>query len=267
MLTPRRSAETPSVARCETATTNPSSREVAVLAGPAEARLLDLAHEVEVFAIHLGMPVVDAGRLLAARAGDVVAALASLRAALADGGVLRPDDEAGISIDALRDLVARPAPMRQRSRLPVYARRIAEAAADLHGDVVSAVARARRRLERPGLTALRRFAKAHDELQVQLRAAAAVERLTRGLRRAELERRRRELLEATAALSGRLDERRDRLAAQRKHSAVLWRQLDADLRTSVEEVGVDLARLFDRGVGNLAPAGKTARDVCALEKA
>ena len=43
--------------------------------------------------------------------------------------------------------------------------------------------------------------------------------------------------------------------------------VDADLRTSVEEVGVDLARLFDRGVGNLAPAGKTARDVCALEKA
>ena len=263
----RRSAEVPPAIGLEVVSTDPSARDVPVLAGPAEARLLNLAHEAEVFAAHLGMPVADAGRLLGVRAGDVAAALASLRAALADGGVLRPGDEAGSSIDALRVLVSRPVPMRQRSRLPAYARRIAEAATDLHGDVVSAVARAQRRLERPGLLALRRFAKAHDELQVQLRAASAVERLTRGLRGAELDRRRRELLDASSALSRRLDERRDRLAAQRERSAVLWRQLDAELRTSVEEVGADLARLFDRGVGNLAPAGKTARDPCALKKA
>lgn len=235
--------------------------------GPAEARLLALVHEADVFEAQLGMPVADVARLLAARAGDVAAALASLRAALAESGVLHAGDEAAGSIAALLGLLARPAPMRQRSRIAAHARRIAEAAADLHGDVVSAVARARRRLERPALTALRRFEKAHDELQVQLRAAAAVDRLTRGLRGAPLDARRRELTDAAAALSHRLEERRDRLAAQREMSAVLWRELDGELDASVAEVGADLARLLDRGVGNVAPAGKTARGSCALEKA
>ena len=98
----RRSAEVPPAIGLEVVSTDPSARDVPVLAGPAEARLLNLAHEAEVFAAHLGMPVADAGRLLGVRAGDVAAALASLRAALADGGVLRPGDEAGSSIDALR---------------------------------------------------------------------------------------------------------------------------------------------------------------------
>lgn len=258
-MTPRWNVAEPSGSRCETEPPDDVERPVALLAGPAEARLLALVHEADVFAAQLGMVVADVGRLLAARAEEVVSVLASLRAALAESGVLRAGDEAAGSIDALLELVARPAPMRQRSRLTAHARRIAEAAADLHGDVVSAVARARRRLERPALTALRRFEKAHDELQVQLRAAAAVDRQTQGLRGAELVARRRELLEAAVALSRRLEERRERLAAQRKMSAVLWRQLDGELQASVEEVGADLARLFDRGVGNLAPSGKTAR--------
>ena len=83
----RRSAEVPPAIGLEVVSTDPSARDVPVLAGPAVARLLILAHEAEVFAAHLGMPVADAGRLLGVRAGDVAAALASLRAALADGGV------------------------------------------------------------------------------------------------------------------------------------------------------------------------------------
>lgn len=251
----------------EAASAEDAARPVSRLAGPAEVQLLGLVHEADVFAAQLAMPVVDVARLLAARASDVTASLESLRVALAGSGVLRAGDESAGSIDALLERLARPAPMRQRSRLPAHARRIAEAAADLHGDVVSAVARARRRLERPALRALRRFDKAHDELQVQLRAAVAVERLTRGLRGGALDERRRQLVGAAAALARRLEERRDRLAAKREMSAVLWRELDGELRASVEEVGADLARLLDRGVGNVAPAGKTARDACALKKA
>lgn len=212
--------------------------------GPAEARLLALLDEADALGTRLTMSSGDAARLLAARAGEVAARLSGLRTALAAAGVLVPGCEAERSIDVLLPLVARSAPMRDAGRLAAHAHRIAEAAADLRGDVVTTVARARRRLDRPVLKAFRRFERAHDELQVRLRAAAAVERLTAGLRGRVRDERRRELAAEVAALGQRLGERRNRLWAQREMSAVLWRELDAELHDSVEEVGADLGRLL-----------------------
>lgn len=243
-MTQRRSA-TGSSGDGRVAPASHAAGPVAFIPGPVEARLLALVHEAEVFVAHLDMPVADVARVLAARAADVTAALASLRRVLAESGVLHPGDEVASSLDALLALVVRPSPLRPRTRLATHARRIAEAATDLHGDVVSAAARARRRLEGPVLHALRRFGRAHDELQTQLRAATAVERAIRGLRGRALGDRRDALVRQAATLLRRLEERRDRLAAQRQMSAVQWRELDDELRASVEEVGADLSRLLD----------------------
>lgn len=216
---------------------------VAYLPGPVEARLVDLRNEAEALAAQLAMSSVAAGRLLSARADEVRLTLAALRAALASAGLLSPGGPEE-SIAQLSELLGRRAPLHQRPRLARHARKLLEAASDVHGDVVAAAAHARRRLDRPVLQALRRFDKAHGELQLQCTAGAAVDRLTGGLRGTALDARRRRIEEEIAELSRRLDERRDRLAAQREMSAVLWRELDAELRESVEEVGTELARLL-----------------------
>lgn len=242
-MTPRRSVNAPPPRNGAGRPADPSP-PVAFIPGPAEARLLSLLHEAAAFATQLDMTLADAARLLAARASDVAGAIVALRAALAEAGALSAGSEADESIRALLERLARRAPMRRDGRLEVHARRIAEAAADLHGDVVSTVARARRRLDRPALQALRRFEKAHDELQLRMRAVGAVARLTHGLRGRELEDRRRQLAADVAGLSRRLEERRDRLAAQREMSAVLWRELDAELYASIEEVGSELGHLL-----------------------
>lgn len=214
------------------------------LPGPAEARLLAFLDEADALGTRLTMSSGDAARLLAARADEVGARLTGLRAVLSAAGVLVPGCEAEQSIDALLRLVARRAPTRDAGRLDAHARRVAEAAADLRGDVVTTAARARRRLDRPVLRELRRFERAHDQLQVRLRAAAAVDRLTAGLRGRARDQRRCELTAEVAALAQRLGARRDRLWAQREMSALLWRELDAELHDSVEEVGADLGRLL-----------------------
>lgn len=242
-MTPRGHANVPPPGPVPERPVDPSP-PVAFIPGPAEARLLSLLHEAAAFATQLDMTLADAARLLAARASDVAGAIVALRAALAETGALPAGCEADASIRALLELLARRAPMRRDGRLEAHARRIAEAAADLHGDVVATVAQARRRLDRPALQALRRFEKAHDELQLRMRAVAAAVRLTHGLRGRELDERRRQLAADLAGLSRRLEERRDRLAAQREMSAVLWRELDAELYASVEEVGAELADLL-----------------------
>ena len=237
----RRPAERPAGWRTEPAKDLPP---VSFLPGPAEARLLALLDELDALGTRLSMSSGDAARLLAARAGEVATRLDGLRDALAAAGVLVPDCEAEHSIDALLRLVARRAPMRDAGRLGAHARRIAEATADLRGDVVTTVARARRRLDRPVLRALRCLERAHDELQVRLGAAAAVARLTAGLRGRARDERRRDVAAEVGRLARRLAERRDRLWAQREMSAVLWRELDAELHDGVEEVGADLGRLL-----------------------
>jgi hypothetical protein len=242
-VTPRRHETAPPPGPVPERPANPLP-PVAFIPGPAEARLLSLLHEAAAFATQLDMSLADATRLLAVRASDVAGAIVALRAALAEAGALSAGCEAEESIRALLVLLARRAPMRQEGRLEAHGRRIAEVAADLHGDVVATVARTHRRLERPALQALRRFEKAHDELQLRMRAVAAVGRLTRGLRGRELDERRRRLAADLAGLARRLEERRDRLAAQREMSAVLWRELDAELYESVEEVGAELAHLL-----------------------
>ncbi|MBY0277858.1 hypothetical protein K2Z84_21195 [Candidatus Binatia bacterium] len=213
------------------------------LPGPVEARLVDLRSAADALATQLGMSSVAAGRLLSARADEVRRALVALRAALAAAGLLSPGGPEE-SIAQLSDLLARCAPLHQRPRLARHARKLLEAASDVHGDVVAAAAQAQRRLDRPVLQALRRFDRAHGELQLQCTAGAAVDRLTGGLRGAALDQRRRRLEEEVAELSRRLEERHARLAAQREMSAVLWRELDAELLESVEEVGSELARLL-----------------------
>jgi hypothetical protein len=217
---------------------------VRFLPGSAEARLLALLGEADALGTRLSLSSGEAARLLAVRAAEVGERLGGLRVALTSAGVLVPGGEAEQSIDALLRLSERPAPVRDSRRIDAHARRIAAAAADLRGDVVTTVARARRRLDRPVLTALRRLERAHDELQVRLRAAAAVARLTAGLRGQVRDVRRREVAGEVAALARRLEERRERLWAQREMSAVLWRELDAELHASVEEVGTDLGRLL-----------------------
>lgn len=224
------------------AATDPGlAHPVVYLPGPVEARLGALRGEADALATQLGMSSVGAGRLLSARADAARLALDALRASLAEAGLLSPSgpDE---SIARLSELLGRRGPLHQRRRLARHARSLAEAASDVHGDVVAAAARAHRRLDRSVLLALRRLNKAHDELQLHLQAGAAVDRLTGGLRGRELEEQRAQVSGEIAGLSRRLDERRGWLAAQREMSAVLWRELDAELLASVEQIGAQLAR-------------------------
>jgi hypothetical protein len=240
-VTPHRSASDPPAGG---ASAELPTAEVAFLAGPVEARLVALLHEADAFATHLRLTAADAARLLAARAGEVASVVIALRAALADAAMLAPGTDADETIERLLALLARVAPLRQRRRIAAHARRVAEAAAELHGSIVATVAQAHQRLERAQLQDLRRFERAHDELQVQMRAAAAVERRTRDLRGAALDERKQRLAGAVSELSRRLAEGRARLAAQRERSAVQWRELDAELQSSVEAVGADLDRLL-----------------------
>lgn len=241
-MTPRRKTTGDASGPVERAEPEPGAA-VAYLPGPVEARLVALRGEADALVTQLGMSNLAGGRMICARGDEVRRTLVVLRAALAEAGLLSPGGPEE-SIARLTELLGRRAPMHQRHRHAQHARRLAEAASDVHGDVVAAAALGRRRLDRPILQALRRFDRAHDELQLQLHAGAAVDRLTAGLRGRALEARRRELTGTIAELSLRLDERRDRLAAQREMSAVLWRELDAELLASVEEVGDALARLL-----------------------
>jgi len=213
--------------------------------GSAEVRLAALSEQAASFEVYLVLTQPQAAERIEYRKQAVRAVLDELHAVLEAARELpsATRTEVDAAIAAAKAALARCGGTRAQT-LEEQRRRIADANAEFDGDVVAAIAHARHRFDGATLRALRRHQQARESLDTEMKIAAACGRLLAGRRGRALAERRRELAAQIATLKDQLEERRSRLAEQRERSATLWRELDAELRESVDAVGADLDRLF-----------------------
>ncbi len=223
------------------------------LPAATEVKLAALDEELGSFETHLLSSGAERAALIEHRIEAVLDSLDRLAASLAEQrGMPAPvRDCARAALEAVRAALRRAARSVSRAKratitevLGVWRQRVAEACAELDGELALALTRASRLADHSLKPALGRYSKARKLLDMELRLAAAHVRLFARRRGQPLALRRREITAEVTALRTRLETPRARLADQRARSALEWKELDTALRKDVDEIALALERLL-----------------------